>query len=638
MRSSKIKIQCTAVLVLLAATVSLSVDPGVANPLTHIGETSVVQSLMFGSGRKLSRGSKTKSAPAATEDDDLQPATKQESKPTEGQTQPTETSIDAQPVPDLIPPGGKTSAKIADPAASEPAPEAVRPTKRTPSGEKFLDLNQADDVTEPDNLTPVKNSTGWNDAEPASKTKSSQPDGDLTPAGRTKPKEGLSNSQRAEDSNADLSSSKKPADAATSRSQKAIEPNDTLSNSKATEDRNEDLTKSDQATDLTEDSASRKLAEPRGSQSRARKASTQKKDSASSINSDDKSSEPTAEFSEDLHSADLKPSENSAGSKKPPSSVKDKTATDPSRPASQVSRPKKVNREIMLVDLFRTGLTNTDLRTVGDLLIKLRREVTNNPQDPSLRIRLGSHLYLAGDYEGAATEMKRAIALRPDDVIGHTLLAKLLDEAGDQSAAHAEFQRAIEIDPRFPDARVFFAESLLKHGGISEAIDEFRRANEARPTTDGLSGLSEALVIVQDKDGAVTAARQAVSVMPNSAKAHVALTRALLASKENQSALRTARQATLLDPTSADSHIALGRALYANGGLPGAVQEFQQAVSLDPLNAQARNDLGFALYGLGDIASAVTQLQLALRLNPHLSEARNNLEIAIFGLSGSGKK
>ncbi len=595
MRSSKIKIKCTAVLVLLAATVSLSVYASVASPLTCIGETSVVQSLMFGSGRKLSRGSKSKSALEVTEEgDDLQPASKQESKP-------TETVIDAQPVPDLIPPGDKTSAKKTDPEATEPSPEAVRHTKRTPSGEKFLDLNQADEGTE-------------------------------IPTG------GLSNSPRTEAPNADLSSSRKSADRAPSSSRKTQGHNESLSDAKPTEDRDEDLTKSDQATDLTEDAASRKLAEPRGRQPRERKASTPRKDSANSINSDDRSSEPTAEFSEDLHSADLKPSENATASKKPTSTAKDRTATDPSKPASQVSRPKKVNREIMLVDLFRTGLTNTDLRTVGDLLIKLRREVTNNPQDPSLRIRLGSHLYLAGDYEGAATEMKRAIALRPDDVIGHTLLAKLLDEAGDQSAAHAEFQRAIEIDPRFPDARVFFAESLLKHGGISEAIDEFRRANEARPTTDGLSGLSEALVIVQDKDGAVTAARQAVSVMPNSAKAHVALTRALLASKENQSALRTARQATLLDPTSADSHIALGRALYANGGLPGAVQEFQQAVSLDPLNAQARNDLGFALYGLGDIASAVTQLQLALRLNPHLSEARNNLEIAIFGLSGSGKK
>ncbi len=306
------------------------------------------------------------------------------------------------------------------------------------------------------------------------------------------------------------------------------------------------------------------------------------------------------------------------------------------KPTAKASARKKP-KEASLIDLFRMDLTHTDLRTVGDLLVRLRREVTDHPQDPALRIRLGCHLYLAGDYEGAATEMKRAIALQPDGVIGHTLLAKLLDDAGDQSAAHAEFQRAIEIDPTFADARVFFADSLMRHGAVSEAIDEFRRANETRPTPDGLSGLSEALLVVQDHDGAVKAARQAVSVMPNSSKAHVALTRALLATDEKQSALRTARQATLLDPTSADSHIALGRALYANTAVADAVQEFQQAVNLDPLNAQARNDLGYALYGKGDVASAVTQLQLALRLNPHLSEARNNLQIAIFGLSGKSK-
>lgn len=297
---------------------------------------------------------------------------------------------------------------------------------------------------------------------------------------------------------------------------------------------------------------------------------------------------------------------------------------------------KRARKEVSLIDLFRTDLTHTDLRTVGDSIIKLRREVTDRPSDANLRIRLGCHLYLAGDYEGAAMEMKRAIALQPDDVIGHTLLAKLLDDAGDQSASHSEYQKAIQLDPKFADARVFYAESLMRHGGISEAIDEFRRANEIRATTDGLAGLSEVLVIAQDSDGAVKAARQAISVMPNSSHAHVALTRALLAKGEKQSAIRTARQATLLDPTSADSHIALGRALYADEKIADAVLEFQQAVNLDPLNAQARNDLGYALYGKGDVASAVTQLQLALRLNPHLTEARNNLQIAIFGLS-SGK-
>jgi Flp pilus assembly protein TadD len=307
------------------------------------------------------------------------------------------------------------------------------------------------------------------------------------------------------------------------------------------------------------------------------------------------------------------------------------------QPAVSPPTPEPENPDAKLISLFRMGITNTDLRAVGDLIVGLRRQITDNPKAAGLRMRLGCYLYLAGDYEGAANEMKRAIALEPDNTVAHTILAKLLDDVGDPSSAQSEYQRAMQLSNKFADPHVFYAESLLRRGAISEAIDEFRRANEIKPTPYGLSGLSEALILAQDKDGAVKAARQAVSVMPNSAKAHVALTKALLSTgdkHDKQTALRTARQAALLDPASADSHLALGRALYSNAEVQDAVNEFQQAVNLDPLNAQARNDLGYALYGKGDVASALTQFQLALRLNPHLSEARNNLEIAVFGLAG----
>lgn len=297
----------------------------------------------------------------------------------------------------------------------------------------------------------------------------------------------------------------------------------------------------------------------------------------------------------------------------------------------------KTQYDTSLISLYRMGLTHTDLRSVGDLIIELRKEITDNPSDPDLRMRLGSYLYLTGDYEGAAMEMRRAIAIDPQNYVGHTLLAKLLDDAGDQATSQEEYERSIRLAPDFPLARVFYAESLMKRGGISEAINEFRQANEVKATTEGLSGLADALVIVKDEEGAIVAARQAVSLTPHSAQAHISLTKALLLKGDKESALRTARQAALLDPTSAESHMMLGRALYANGRKADSVQEFRQAVNLDPLSAQARNDLGFALYGKGDVASAVTQLQLALRLNPHLSEARNNLEIAIFGLAGQSK-
>ncbi len=285
------------------------------------------------------------------------------------------------------------------------------------------------------------------------------------------------------------------------------------------------------------------------------------------------------------------------------------------------------------LDLFKMGMTHTDLRGAGDHIVKLRRQITDTPNDSELRIKLGSYLYLSGDLEGASMELRRALALDNENIVTNVLLGKISDGIGDHQAAQSQYRKAISMSPKLAAPFVCLADSFMAQGAISEAINEFRRANDVKATCQGLTGLAQALIATDDPEGSVRAARQAVSIMPSSSNAHVALTHGLLRLKEDISALRTARQAVLLEPTSAESHIALGRALYANKKNADAVAEFEQAVLLDPLNAQARNDLGYALYKRGDVASAVTQLQLALRLNPRLSEARNNLELAIFGLS-----
>lgn len=295
------------------------------------------------------------------------------------------------------------------------------------------------------------------------------------------------------------------------------------------------------------------------------------------------------------------------------------------------SAPSREN--IRALKLIRLEPSQFEIKSVGDLIITLRRRVTDHAQDPNLRLRLATYLLIAGDYEGACLELKRAIALNPSDFVSHAILAKILNDIGDQQSSTQEFNRAIELKN---DAmtHLIYADCLTARGNVSEGINEYRRAIAIQPIADAYSGLAEALLMVRDTIGAVKAARQAVSAEPSSSRAHVALTKALLQSSNAHSAYRTARQATLLNPTSAESHIAHGRALFAKGDVPGAVDAFKQAVSLDPLNAQARNDLGYALYSKGDMYLAVHEFRLALRINPRFAEARNNLEIAIHGVAG----
>jgi Flp pilus assembly protein TadD len=286
------------------------------------------------------------------------------------------------------------------------------------------------------------------------------------------------------------------------------------------------------------------------------------------------------------------------------------------------------------VKQVRAESATVDLKSVGDFIITLRKQVTDHSDDASLRLKLGTYLYLAGDYEGAASEFRHVNRLKAQSVAGHALLARVLGEAGEPEASTLEFKRALSIAPGAEVVHYLFAHSLAARGEMSEAINEYRRAIGIKPTAAALTGLSESLIIMQDVDGAVKAARQAVSQEPNSSEAHVALTKALIQAGDIQPAIRTAREALLLNPNSSESHIAMARTLYATQKVDAAIEELKQAVSLDPLNAEARNDLGYALYNRGEVQNAVNEFRLSLRLNPRFTEARNNLEIAIFGLSG----
>ncbi|NJL71039.1 MAG: hypothetical protein HC888_05200 [Candidatus Competibacteraceae bacterium] len=161
--------------------------------------------------------------------------------------------------------------------------------------------------------------------------------------------------------------------------------------------------------------------------------------------------------------------------------------------------------QLSLIKLMNTSPVTVDLRSVGDVIIQLRRKVTDNPHDGNLRLRLGTYLYLAGDLQGAASEMKRAVAISPEDYLAHILLARVLDLSMDEASAELEFKRAIAINADVAEAHYYFAESLFRRGEISEAVNEYRLAARLKPSDQFLSGLSQALLAARDIHGAIKA-------------------------------------------------------------------------------------------------------------------------------------
>jgi TolB-like protein/Flp pilus assembly protein TadD len=186
----------------------------------------------------------------------------------------------------------------------------------------------------------------------------------------------------------------------------------------------------------------------------------------------------------------------------------------------------------------------------------------------------------------------------------------------DVSTAIAAYTEAIRLDPHY--ALAFASRS----GALTTVASEAATAAAMR----------------EGFDKAQTDARQALSLAPDLAQAHLALAdvsegtldfthasesyeRALALAPGNAQVLRRSgafaarmghfdaglaatRRAVVLDPLSRATHSALSRALYAARRYEEAVAAFAEVISLDPDFKVTYAERGLAYYGLGDLQSA----------------------------------
>lgn len=135
-----------------------------------------------------------------------------------------------------------------------------------------------------------------------------------------------------------------------------------------------------------------------------------------------------------------------------------------------------------------------------------------------------------------------------------------------------------------------------------------------------------------DNAAAVTAARRAATMEPNSGLARGNLALVYFYTGETQQAEREGRLAVKLNPRSVAARVALGQAALAQGDVDAAEREAAQAVALDPQLPQAHYLLGIAEASRRDYTHAARDLENSLELEPNflpavsaLSRVYNNM-------------
>lgn len=227
----------------------------------------------------------------------------------------------------------------------------------------------------------------------------------------------------------------------------------------------------------------------------------------------------------------------------------------------------------------------------------------------------------ANEYDVGAGDL-----LDMEDRIASTVTATLYPKL---SAAVAAPHRRSRMDPAAHDDYLVGLEYLHRRtrADLAQAIDHFQRALRAEPDyAEAWGGLATAYAVWNDYDSdappdehyedALHAARRAVAIAPQSARAHAVL--GLLAMEHWQWAQAAAeyRRALHIDPSNATAHQWYAMYLWYQDDPDGALVQMRIANRLDPLSPIINIDLGRALLYAGHRDQAVVQYREAVALAP----------------------
>jgi len=307
----------------------------------------------------------------------------------------------------------------------------------------------------------------------------------------------------------------------------------------------------------------------------------------------------------------------------------------PGRPVSEIPVPANAERRNGLsVATAEQHLALGNSRwPIGDFdgaITEYREAIRLKPDYTEAHEALGAALSWKGDWDGEIREEREAIRLKPDYAEAHMSLGVALGWKTDLDGEIREEREAIRLKPDYPEAHRELGAALFKKGDLDDAITEEREAIRLKPDyAEAHEQLGGALVNKGDLDGGITEEREAIHLKPEYPDAHRDLGVALAWKADLDGAIAQYREAIRLKPNYAEAHMSLGAALVMKGDWDGAITEEQDAISLKSDYAEAHQALGVALGWKADRDGAIREEREAISLKPDYPDAHRELGMAL---------
>jgi tetratricopeptide (TPR) repeat protein len=235
-----------------------------------------------------------------------------------------------------------------------------------------------------------------------------------------------------------------------------------------------------------------------------------------------------------------------------------------------------------------------------EALSALQDKVIYFEHSAALRDAVGQLHMQDAKYTQAADMFRQASVLAGDDLTIRERLGTAQFFAGDYRTAADTISRLVENEAYATRTELFvmLGESHLQNGQLVQARQAFQKATDLNAaSTPAWLGLGKAALALNDLQRAEGAIRRALSLSPENADAHLSLGYLRLKQDRASEAIRSFRMASQLNPEDAVSLCMIGH-VYEKQGKPGeALAWYGRALKVNP-----RDELALRLMATAQIS------------------------------------
>jgi Flp pilus assembly protein TadD len=276
--------------------------------------------------------------------------------------------------------------------------------------------------------------------------------------------------------------------------------------------------------------------------------------------------------------------------------------------------PKPASDDWRQFDLALANLLSGNYETAANHARDANHELTS--QDPPHPESAAAHTILAiafvrvNQSERALNAFRRAWTLEPANEEYALNLTRELMELSRYDEALAAVRDALAANPKSYALHLRLGAAQLAAGHYPEAESTFRELVDAGdPLPTGYVGLAQVLLRTGRAAEAVTELTAAEKKLGPTFLVSYFLGLAYERNAQPQQAAAAFREAVTLNPASAEAHLSLGKTQLAQGQTTDAIAQLQESLRLDPANEQARRLLSKAYARAGDSKRAAELAQ-----------------------------